>query len=345
MTTTTHTPDRRAKMLERVRALLAKADGTNFPEEADAFRAKADALMRTYAIEQWQVDQADQGHATREPEVRHMDFSWWRNSTHTENLWLLFTGTAAHCRCVVATRGYGTKGYSTIPVIGLPSDLDYMDLLFTHLMLQMGKQLGEGVHPVPGASLGENARRLRETGMKRAEVCRMLWEGGYVTLREDAMERQGITPETPWRLLPLTSQKAIRAKVRKAGEAYEAEHGLDSTTGAHPATWQRSFAQGFVMTVRRRYRDMTAKYDADDTSGSLALAVRDMMQVSLDLYEQLWPTPEAVETTGRRGRALTYKEPKYDDRAYAAGTKAGRDAQLVGRSDRGMRGGQKDLPS
>jgi hypothetical protein len=50
------TEDRKAKMLERVRALLAKADGTNFPEEADAFRAKADALMTEYAIEAWQMD-------------------------------------------------------------------------------------------------------------------------------------------------------------------------------------------------------------------------------------------------------------------------------------------------
>jgi hypothetical protein len=34
----------RAKKLEVVRALLAKAEGTTFPEEADAFRAKADAI-------------------------------------------------------------------------------------------------------------------------------------------------------------------------------------------------------------------------------------------------------------------------------------------------------------
>jgi hypothetical protein len=340
----TTTADRRAKMLERVRALLAKADSTTFEHEADTFRAKADELMRLYAIEQWQVDQADEG-TSREPEVRYVGFEWWYRSNHRDNLWLLFTGTARHCRCVVATRGHGVgdASFYTIPVIGLPSDLDYFDLLFTHLMLQLGKQLGEGVHPVPGASLGENARRLRETGMQRAKVCRMLWEGGYVELGQDTMERYGITPETEWGWLPQPAEKAIRAKVRKAGEAYEKEHGLESTTGAHPATWQRSFAEGFTMTVRRRFREMTAKYDADDTSGSMALAVRDITQVAEDLYNQLFPEPEQVEVKGRRSRALTYKEPKHDSRAYAAGSQAGRDAKLVARSDRGVGGSSRQL--
>ena len=348
------TPDinteRRAKKLEQVRALLAKADSTPFEGEADSFRAKADAMMRAYAIEQWQVEQAQAGvNETRKPEVRHFNFEWWYRSQHRSDLWTLFTGTARHCRCVVAVRGHGADGsYYTIPVIGLASDLDYFDLLFTHLMLQMGQKLGEGVHPIPGASLGENARRLRETGMQRAKVCKMLWEGGFVELGEAAMQRHGITPDTPWDHMPAAAEKAVRAKVRKAGEAYEREHGLDSTTGAHPATWQRSFAEGFVMTLRRRFRDMEDKYDAEDTSGSMALAVRDMMQVAQDLYDELWPRPEPVEVkaTGRRSRALTYKEPKHDPRAYRAGTEAGREAKLVARGDRGVKpGGSGQLGS
>ena len=37
-------------MLERVRALLAKAESTTFPEEADALTAKAQQLMTRHAL-------------------------------------------------------------------------------------------------------------------------------------------------------------------------------------------------------------------------------------------------------------------------------------------------------
>lgn len=70
--------DKNAKMLERVRALLAKAESTTFPEEADAFRAKADEIMTAYSISAWQVQMAQEGlQRTIQPEVRWFDFSWW----------------------------------------------------------------------------------------------------------------------------------------------------------------------------------------------------------------------------------------------------------------------------
>src|SRR5690349_24678935 len=40
-----------AKVLDRVRALLAKAESTSYEEEADAFTAKAHQLMSRYAID------------------------------------------------------------------------------------------------------------------------------------------------------------------------------------------------------------------------------------------------------------------------------------------------------
>mgnify|MGYP003491477332 CR=1 FL=1 len=40
------------KILDKVRALLAKAAGTEYPAEAEAFLAKAEALMARHAIAQ-----------------------------------------------------------------------------------------------------------------------------------------------------------------------------------------------------------------------------------------------------------------------------------------------------
>jgi hypothetical protein len=65
------------KMLERVRALLAKADSTNFPEEAETFRAKADELMTRHSISQWAVEQAEAGRsAPIKPERRDFERAW-----------------------------------------------------------------------------------------------------------------------------------------------------------------------------------------------------------------------------------------------------------------------------
>jgi hypothetical protein len=41
----------------------------------------------------------------------------------------MFESVANHCRCVVGQPGLHKR--VTIPVYGLPSDLDYLDVLFT----------------------------------------------------------------------------------------------------------------------------------------------------------------------------------------------------------------------
>lgn len=96
--------DKKEKMLEKVRALLAKANDTEFEGEADVFRAKADELMTAYAIEQWQVDEADSrvGTSNRTPERRDIDISWyWKNSySHIKHdLYHMFDQVARSCRC------------------------------------------------------------------------------------------------------------------------------------------------------------------------------------------------------------------------------------------------------
>jgi hypothetical protein len=68
MATVYDTEERRAKKLAQVRMLLAKADSTKFPDEADTFRAKADELMAQYAIEAFEVTGHDDEHRRPEPD-------------------------------------------------------------------------------------------------------------------------------------------------------------------------------------------------------------------------------------------------------------------------------------
>jgi hypothetical protein len=130
--------------------------------------------MTAYAIEQWQVEEAQAGVSARpKPEVREFNTDWWYDSPRYAELNRLFYSVSFHCRTVVAYRGWSGR---SCPVIGLPSDLDYLDLLFTHLMLQMGRNLER--HYDPSKPLDENVYDMRMAGMGWMRITELLWKAG-----------------------------------------------------------------------------------------------------------------------------------------------------------------------
>lgn len=335
--------DKKSKILERVRGLLAMAEdeGTT-PAEADAHRAKADQLMALYAIEQWEIQKGDKTNRPK-PEVRYMDFNWFYSSQFRDYLWSMFTGCARHCRVVIAHRGHGMSGHSfrEIPIIGIPSDLDWFDLLFTSIMLQMGNQLEP--KPDKRLSFGENCYRLRMSGMNRLRIAELLWNAHLLPDIDTTVPFDGVYS-------PIT-KKALRA-IRKAGEEYAADNGLE-TTKVSTGVWQRSFAQGFTQEIRRRLwsmerlRNQSGEMQSEDNHQALAL--RDIYTMALELYEEMWPAPEPVEVehggSQRRRRVAMVKEKKYSSRALAAGTEAGARANLSGNPQRGVGNPRKELGS
>lgn len=344
---TTTTEQRRAKQLERVRALFAKAESTPYPEEAETFRAKADELMTAYALEQWQVDEAQAGTQARpKPEVRQMDFSWWNRGTNQrEYLWSMFHSVARHCRCTVALRGYGDRAHEgswdRMPVIGLPSDLDYLDMLFTHLMLQMGRQL----HPQVDTrqTVGENALRMRQAGMGmrkgRDAMAPLLWQAGMLPLTPAQEERFDVREGDTWRQLPDALQKSLVGRVRRAINDEANRQGVLVDTEIHPAVWQRSFADGFVSRVSSRLYAMRQQGAYKGTGMELALV--DIAQQGANLYDEMWPEPED-DGKGSKGRSVS-REVRYSHRAAQAGKAAGDKADIVGHPSKGL-GGRKGLP-
>jgi hypothetical protein len=346
-----------SKMLERVRALLAKADSTDFPEEAAAFRAKADALMTQYAIDQWMVDEAQAGTEARpKPEVRHMDFAWWYTSERHSELWDLFCDTAHHCRCVVATRGQGSSGsYRQMPVIGLPADLDYFDMLFTSLMLQMGKQL----EPRPDADgeLGEQVFLLRQAGQPWERITEQVFLAGLVTPTKKETEKvnewraryatgylnpNAVGEPIEWRELKHSEAWTdMKNRLANANRKYVKTNGLQQERNyVKPRVYQRSFAIGFVDEVRRRFFAMRREQASGQTSG-MELALVDIRQQALNLYEDMWPTPE--EDPNKKKRRAVVKSVRVDHASIQAGRAAGSRADLQGHPGRRV-GSQKGLP-
>jgi hypothetical protein len=114
------------KMLERVRALLAKAESTTFPEEAEALSAKAQELMTRHAIDDAMVGGVegvdDIPGGLRLP----VDDPYAR----AKSILLAEVASANRCSAVWSE----SLGFST--VFGFESDLEFVEVLYTSLLVQ-----------------------------------------------------------------------------------------------------------------------------------------------------------------------------------------------------------------
>jgi hypothetical protein len=120
-------------MLGRIRGLLAKAESTDFPEEADALTAKAQELMTRYAVDEAVVD-AERGDSLAEQvQTRRVHLE---NPYPEAKVRLLDAVARANGVRVIYLQ---TLGMATM--LGMPVDLDLVDLLFTSLLVQATRAL------------------------------------------------------------------------------------------------------------------------------------------------------------------------------------------------------------
>jgi hypothetical protein len=279
--------DKKTKMLETVRALFAKADSTNFPAEADAFREKADTLMTQYAIEQWEIDAAAEAKGSRpKPVSREFDMKWYQNHSRSAELWQMMQAVAAHCRVKLVYWRYN----GMVPGVGIPSDLDYFDMLFTSLMLQMGKGLEP--HPNPERSMIENLVEMKEAGMK--------WERiGELLIGAEQLE---------------SYDRNIGVKFTKLYTDYCMANNRPRLRTT-PSVYQRSFAQGFVEALRERLRRQEEK-----STGSMELVLRDIRhEVDAAAEDMFGEDPK---------RYSMVKSGQVDGAAFQTGQEAGRKARI-----------------
>lgn len=117
------------KMLEKVRALLAKAESTDFEEEATSLTAKAQELIAKHAISRALLDASrTETSAEDRPTGRRIGI----DDPYAGEKSLLLTCVAEpnNCRCV----WYKELGFST--VFGFAEDIDSVELLYTSLLVQ-----------------------------------------------------------------------------------------------------------------------------------------------------------------------------------------------------------------
>lgn len=119
-----------AKVLAKVRALLAKAESTDFPDEAEALSAKAQELISRHSLDRLaaQAEAPDQRAGAAEPVARRL----WLDAPYVLAKGMLVGAVARanRCRAVIDDR----LGF--VCLVGAAEDLDAVELLATSLLVQ-----------------------------------------------------------------------------------------------------------------------------------------------------------------------------------------------------------------
>jgi hypothetical protein len=179
------------KTLSVIRALLAQAQGTTFPAEAEAFAAKAQALMSRYSIDAAFLDQRrDPGHASGVRTRRvHLDHPYTKEKVHL----LSQIGSANRVRVVYA------EFHATATIVGFGADLDLVELLFTSLLVQATTALNHAT-----AEFGRGSTTAFRKGFWLAYAVRV----GERLAQADQEARAEAQAEYGAALLPLLAERA-----------------------------------------------------------------------------------------------------------------------------------------
>ena len=133
--------------LDKVSKLLAMAERTDNPAEAEAFSAKAEQLMVTYAIDQAMLD------AARKPEEREkivaVKMKLYAPYAKPKSVLLHNVAAVFNVQTIyTSTFRYDAKdpvGYSTL--VGFASDVEKVELLVTSLLIQQARAIGTARPP------------------------------------------------------------------------------------------------------------------------------------------------------------------------------------------------------
>ncbi|MBT2379249.1 DUF2786 domain-containing protein [Streptomyces sp. ISL-111] len=145
------------RMLTRIRALLAKAEATGFPEEAEALTGKAQELMARHSIDEALI--AARTQSTETPGACRIGVEPPYESAKA----ILLDAVASANRCQAVWNG--DLGFST--VVGFEPDLEAVELLFTSLLVQ-------GTAAMTRAEAGQRA-----SGRKRTKTFRQSFLMAY----------------------------------------------------------------------------------------------------------------------------------------------------------------------
>jgi hypothetical protein len=233
-----------ARLLRRIRGLLAKAEATEFPEEAEALTAKAQELMTRHAVDAALLDAGSGPGVGTEVGTRrvHLDDPYVR-----AKMQLLAVVAGANGVRVVWYQRLGIAN-----LVGVPADLEAVELLFTSLLLQVGQALGAAERAGRGAGVGAPAA---SRAFRRAFL---VGYAGRIGERLTAARRQataGAAAEAGVDLLPVLRDRQ-RAVDDATGELFPRVRSSRSSAPVDPSGWYAGRSAADTADVGSRARPL-----------------------------------------------------------------------------------------
>lgn len=186
-------PASSGKVLARIRALLAKAEGTDFPEEAEALSAKAQELMAKFSLDRALVD--------ADPELDLPDDSGarriWVETPYVSAKAQLVGAVASANRC----RTVSMEQLAVVTIVGAELDLQLTELLATSLLVQANRAMLEA------------GKHVGHRGESRTRSFRQSFLMAYAQRIGERLQRtteatQAAVPEVDaGRLMPVLSKR------------------------------------------------------------------------------------------------------------------------------------------
>ncbi|MCJ1678213.1 DUF2786 domain-containing protein [Streptomyces sp. APSN-46.1] len=215
------------RMLGRIRALLAKAEATTFPEEAEALSAKAQELMARHTVDEALLAASGKGPA-QVPAACRIGVE----PPYEEAKAVLLDAVATANRC----RAVWNSGFEFSTVVGFESDLEAVELLYTSLLVQ-------GTAAMTRAEAAQ-----RSGGRKRTKTFRQSFLLAYAsrlgqrlaeTAEHTAAEAPDYLPALIARDVAVTSRademfpRTTTTRLRGATDHAGWEHGTAAADAAH----------------------------------------------------------------------------------------------------------------
>lgn len=224
------------KVLARVRALLAKAESTQFPDEAESLSAKAQELMNRHAFERAVLDGEQQRKQTAASTRLWLDAPYVDAKSH------LVSAIAETNRCRAVF--YPHLGF--VALVGESMDLEITELLATSLLVQATRAMvAEGSHST-------------RTGTSRTRSFRQSFLVSYAKRIGERLEEAGVRAHDPVedeRLLPVLAARS--QVVEETFEKMFTKLTQKSATVSNGAGWEagRAAADRADITVGRHAVD------------------------------------------------------------------------------------------
>ncbi len=196
---------RNTRVLEKVRALLAKAESTTFPEEAEALSAKAQELMARHAIDSAMVAAGASAGAAGGGEgptgVRvPVDDPY----AGAKSILLAEVAAANGCRAV------WSKGLAFSTLLGFEADLEFVDVLYTSLLVQATSAM------VAAGSQVDRSGRSRTRSFRQAFLLAYASRIGHRLREAEAASRAAAAEEYGEALLPVLADRSAAVRAAEA---------------------------------------------------------------------------------------------------------------------------------